>query len=232
MSHAFDARFSPTSLDLAETLRRLGPCLHESGIDFDGEIMRLHSRGGTPTVMSTATQPVSSLGDVAKHAGSWWGVSLYCLSGRLAEALGRTDSIEVYLRIFQAANAGRMLVYNENSRAFSARAGSDELTRDLAALLVCTSAALDLALSIYAEEDGEATVPQLTELERRLAEQAASPRALGWLAVVASSSMSLARARDLAGPWADRVRLSILDYVVLPFLAGDLDRKSGPASGI
>ncbi len=223
MSHAFDGRFSATELELSEIMLRLEPSLHEARIDFDGEIMRLSSRDGVPTVTSMATQPVADLREAAERARSWWGVSLYALSRPLAEVLGRSDSIEVYLRIFRAPSGGRMLVYNENSGAFGARADSDELTGDLAALLVRVCDALEIELAIYAEEDGEANLPQRSELDRRLEEQAKSPRALAWLAVVASRSMSLARARALAGPWSDRVRLSTSDYVVLPFLAGELE---------
>ena len=222
MSHAFDARFPVTDLELGELLARLEGCLHASQVDFDGEVMRLNSRGGVPTVLSMATERVESLREVAEEARSWWGVSLYGISRPLAEALGRTDSIEVYLRIFKTPSGGRMLVYNESSGAFQARADSDELTGDLTALLVRISSTLELELCIYAEEDGEAEVPRIAELERRLHEQAAAPRALGWFAVVASRSLSLASARTLAGPWADRIRLSTADYVVLPFLAGAL----------
>lgn len=222
MSHAFDARFSPTRLELREILARLEPCLYEAKIDFDGEIMRLHSRDGAPTVLSMATVSVPTLGDVASAAQSWWGVSLYCLSRPLADALGRTDAIEVYVRIFKAA-AGWMLVYNEASGAFRARVESDALTNDLGSLLVRVCAALELEVASYAEEDGDARIPTREEIEQHLLEQSESRRALGWLAVVAERSLSLARAQELAGPWADRLRLSILGYVVLPFIAGTLD---------
>lgn len=221
MSYAFDARFSPTELDLAEILHRLEPCLYDSGITFDGEIIRLHSRDGVPTALSMATQSAATFDDVVREAKSWWGVSLYCVSRPLAEVLGRTDSIEVYLRIFQTSKAKRMLVYNENAGAFRARVDTEELARDLVALVGRISAALELELAIYAEEDGEATAPAITELERRLGEQAKSQRALAWLAVVAGDSMGLSKARELAGPWGSEVRLSTSNYVVLPFLSGE-----------
>jgi len=65
--------------------------------------------------------------------------------------------------------------------------------------------------------------PTVAELEQRLAAQSRSSRALGWLAVVTSSALAFPRARALAGPWADRIRISVTGHVVLPFLAGTLD---------
>jgi|JI6StandDraft_1071083.scaffolds.fasta_scaffold165837_2 hypothetical protein len=221
MSHAFDARFSPTELGLAEICHRLDPCLHEANLDFDGEITRLCSREGVPTVMSLATQSVASLRDVAQHAHSWWGVSLYCISQSLAKNLGRTDSIEVYLRVFKAATSGFMLIYNENAGAFRARRKSDALTNDLIALLLLISATLKINFAIYREDDGEAKSPELTELEHLLAEQVKASHPLTWLAVVNSDVMSFARARELAGPWREHVSLSTRGYVVLRFLAND-----------
>lgn len=54
-----------------------------------------------------------------------------------------------------------------------------------------------------------------------LAEQVKAPHPLTWLAVVNADVMSVARARELAGPWKDRVSLSTRGYVVLRFLAND-----------
>jgi hypothetical protein len=88
-------------MGLEEILRGLEPCLAESGIDFDGEIMRLHNRAGVPTALSLETGRVSTLLDVTQCARPWWGVSLYCISRPLAEALGRTDAMEVYLRVLK-----------------------------------------------------------------------------------------------------------------------------------
>jgi hypothetical protein len=221
MSHAFDACFSPTELELAEILDRLEACLDEARIDFDGEVARLHSRDGVPTVLSMSTDSVASLGQVAKLAKSWWGVSLYCVSRPLAEVLGKSDAIEVYLRIFKV-KAGRMIVYNEASGAFRTRAASDSMTNDLASLLVGICSALKCELVIYAEEAGDARIPDLAEIEQHILAQSRSQQALGWLAVIEERSLSFAKARELAGPWADQVRLSILGYVVFPFLTGTL----------
>lgn len=227
MSHAYDARFSPTELELAEILSRLELCLDEARIDFDGEVGRLHSRDGVPTVLSMTTDAVATLGDVAKLAKSWWGVGLYCLSRPLAEVLGKSDAIEVYLSIFKV-KVGRMIVYNEASGAFRVRATSDSMTSDLASLLVHICSALGSELAIYAEEDGDARIPDLAEIERRIWAQSRSTQALGWFAVVKERSLGVVRARELAGPWADRIRLSVLGYVVLPFLAGTVDTWGGP----
>jgi hypothetical protein len=65
--------------------------------------------------------------------------------------------------------------------------------------------------------------PSVAEVEQRLTAQSGSERALGWLAVVGASALAFPRARTLAGPWADRIRISVTGHVVLPFLAGSLD---------
>ncbi len=221
MSYAFEARFSPTEFGLSELLLRLDSCMLDSGLEFEGEIARLHSRGGAPLVTNLDTQHSTSVPSVAEQAQSWWGVSLFCVSHALADVLGRSDSIEVYLRIFKAPTSGYLLVYNESDGAFRVCMESDELTRNLAALLIRICSALRIQLAIYSEEEATVDIPNLAELERRLTQQALSPRALAWLAVISIHSMNLAQVRELAGPWKDRVLLSTADYVVLPFLAGN-----------
>jgi hypothetical protein len=221
MSFAFDARFQPTKLDFAEVVRRLEVVLSDSGIDYDGEVMRLYPREGVPTAISLESETVPVLADVAKHASSWWGVSLYCISRPLADALGRTDSMEVYLRLFTAPGGGLMVVYNENSGAFRARRDSEFLLADLASFLVRTAKALEVDLVIFAEEDDQAAPPQVSELRDLLERQARSERALGVLAIVAKDAMSFEEARSLAGAWAPNLRLTTDGFVVVPFLGGE-----------
>ncbi|PRP89902.1 hypothetical protein ENSA5_70090 [Enhygromyxa salina] len=221
MSFSFDARFQPTSLDFAEVLRQLEFILPASGIDYDGEIARLHSRSGVPTVTSLQSESVPTLADIATYASSWWGVGLYCISRPLAEALGRTDSMEVYINIFKARGGGLMVEYNENSGAFRARRDSTALSANLIAFLTRTASALEVDRVIYSEEVEHAAPPELSVLIALLEQQAQSDRALETLAIVSKNVMSLEKAQQLAGAWAPSLRLTIDGFVVAPFLGGE-----------
>lgn len=219
MSHAYDARFAPVSLDLADVMDRLERALPQTQLSFDGEAVALRSQGGLAIVAEMNTHSAANLAEVARVARRWWGVSLYCTSESLAEELGRSEAMEVYLRAVKWDPEQRLVIYNESSSAFRARAESDKLTRKLAATLVTLCAALGSPLAVYAEEDPDLGEPTLAEVIQRLTTQAEAAAPSGWLAVARIDQLALEQARDLAAGWRDRVGLAPKGYVVLPFLS-------------
>jgi hypothetical protein len=219
MSHAYEARFAGVDQDLSAIIAGLEPCLEKVGLVFDGEVTQLQSQGGLAVVASMESKRVTQLTDIPRLANRWWGVSLFCISTPLADALGRTDAIEVYLRIVKVAEARRVIVYNEASAAFHARAELESLSQQLTSTLVAICSAVGSELAIYMEEDPELSEPSLDELRQRLVRQGQASEALAFHAVVKSEVLSLADARELVGPWAEHLRLSTNGYVVLPFLS-------------
>ena len=219
MSHAFDARFAPVALSREEILRRLDPVLADARIVFDGEVSRLQSRNGNPHAGQLASVSPPTLEAVFEGSRRWWGVGLACASTRLAEELGRTEAMEVYLSVFPNDEGEQILVYNEASSAFHARRESRELQADLLALLVRLLTALGSEMVVFAEETDPTLPASVAEIEERLTHQASSPEPLGWLALIANTRMSFDQARANAGPWAAKVRLATAGYVVLPFLS-------------
>lgn len=221
MSFSFDARFPVCKLSLPEVIQRLDTIFADSDILYDGQIVRLHSRGGVPTVMSLESDGVENLADVAEHAAGWWGVSLYCISSPLARALGRTDAMEVYVRLFKAPDGGVQVEYNESSAAFRARRESSDLASDLIAFLARFAEALEVDFVIYGEEGDTVVPPRAPEINQVLQQQAQSRRAVERLLIVSQNIISLDDARRLAGSWARNVGLMTSGFVVANFLAGE-----------
>lgn len=220
MSTSFEARFSTTSMKLPKLLERLGTALPACGLRFFGSIMRLQAHDGWPTVSGSEFGKVDSLVGAGAVAEQWWGVGLECVSDVLLQGLGRSDAVEVYLNVFRVQTDRWTVSYLESSSATDFRIRSEEGRRNLSALqeAVCRAGGFDL--SIYDEQDhARSPTPAVREAEVAIKRVAADPN-LGDLSVVAASkALSERRAKKLAGPRADEIRLSANGYVLLPFLA-------------
>jgi hypothetical protein len=218
MSYSFEARFAPTSLSLPETLGRLEKVMSAWDIHFEGEIMRLESREGMPTAMSAETVKADTVGGIATLTRKWWGVALFCVSGRLMEALGRTDAVEVTFNLFKAPDGRTMLTYREAKGAFGARRDEEALGRNLYGLMVALCRALEIDVALYDEENDELRILDLDEVTRTV-EHSATNASPGVGVVVSERLLPLEKARELAGPRAKRVWLAPGGYLVFPFLA-------------
>lgn len=95
------------------------------------------------------------------------GVSWACTSKALMDALGRTDSIEVYFRLFKHAG-GFALSYDETNTACEARAESEDLTADLIALLVSICSGLQMDFAVYEEERDDGVMPTAESVRTRI----------------------------------------------------------------
>lgn len=219
MSFAFEARFSPTALDLPTVLSRLEAALVKSKIHFQNQIMRLDSRNGVPTAISTDAIDVASLSEVAVTARKWWGIGLSCVSEPLLGALGRTDAIEVGFTLFRSPDARIAITYDEAKGAFAARKSDPDLAGDLFALLIRVAAALQIEIAIYAEEaENGPLVPTFEEAMRVIEDAGQSSHSPDQCIVVSSRLLPFEAARERAGRRADRVRLSPAGYVLFPFI--------------
>lgn len=218
MSYSFEARFSPTEISFSEVLSRLETVLEQSHLHFEGEIMRLESRDGMPTAMSVDTIAVDTVKAIAQIARKWWGVALFCVSAPLLKEVGRTDAVEVTLNVFESPDGRRMLNYSEGKGAFAARVSSVDLERDLCALLVRVSAAMQIDVALYEEEQDEFRVVDLEEATRTIERVASVQGAPGICVAISQRLIRLEAARVLAGPRASRVKVSSSGYVVFPFL--------------
>ncbi|PRP98560.1 hypothetical protein [Enhygromyxa salina] len=225
MGYSFEARFSQTRLDLVELLHQIDDTLPGCGLTFTGSAVQLFAHNGWPTVETTEFAAVGSLPEVARIAGSWWGVGLEYVSHALLDGLGRNTAAEVYVNVFRAPDLQWTMSYLESSVAADYRIGSPEAAANLSAmqLAVCEAGGFDL--SIYDEENhNRAPVPTLRNAEVAVKRIASDPK-LGDLSVAVSSKlMSHERACSLAGPRAEEVKVSIAGYVLFPFLAPTVDR--------
>jgi hypothetical protein len=218
MSYSFEARFSPSKLSFEEILVRLERALEESRVLFEQRVYRLHSDGGVPTVNSIEPVEAETLKDVGSLARRWWGVSLHCVSEPLYEVLGRSEAMEVFLRVFKRHDE-HLVSYVESSSAFKARQENQDLTRDLIALLAGICSAVEADISIYDEElDDELRVPTLDEVNTRLTALASSSAPPMWCMVVNGKCMDYPTARLRAGRLSQEVKLASSGYVVFPFL--------------
>lgn len=221
MSYSFEARISPTSLSFAETLEHLDECFLATGLEFTGEVTRLHSRSGVPTVKSFSPHEVSTVGEVAEAAKKWWGVSMLCNSASLREELGRNTAIEVDVAVFPGPGDVHLVTYTEPKGAFWARVRAPALETSLGGMLAAMCAELEATCAIYAEESEEETlvIPDVDEVRQRLASAASMDRAPGFLAVVSQDELGFEEARELAVGRSELVRVSTGGYVVIPFLS-------------
>ncbi len=159
MSHSYDAILSPTELDLSGVLEVVDEILAASAIGFTGEVYRLHSSNGTPSVTTADPIDAPDIEDIAQVAARWWGVSL----------CGWWEGIgEVYIRLFKSDNAGFHVVYNESGSAFRSRLRDPDLADALLRFLLRLAGRLGSSICIYDQEslDGfhEATAERAADI--------------------------------------------------------------------
>jgi hypothetical protein len=225
MSVSFVARFDTTQLKLPQILDQLAGLFGELGVRFQNSATRLIEHDGWPTVSASCFEPipVQDMSEVGSIAAQWWGVGLYCVSLPLALRLGRGDWMEVDFQLFRAPNKRWTLNYTESRTVQRHRIEVEDAARELYELQLRLCAALGLRFSVYDEEDYNlGPVPTLKEVEHRL--EACARGELGCSIVVATSEMTLERARELAGPRANLVRLSTTGHLLFPFLLPDKKR--------
>lgn len=219
MSVSFEARFSTTRLDLSVLLERLDAALPDCGLRFVGAVMRLQPHDGWPTVGGLDFGSVASLGEAARVGESWWGLGLECVSDVLLEGLGRSDAVEVHLNVFRSPEGPWTMSYLEADTATDHRIASQDAAKNLTALQLAMCRAGRFGLSVYDEQNHDREpVPTLRSIEVAIKRVAADPSAGDLSVVVSTKLLDHARARLLAGPRADEVKVSTSGYVVFPFL--------------
>jgi hypothetical protein len=222
MSYSILTRFDTTSFTLPQILNKLPGLFEELGIQFQDTASRLVEHKGWPTLDASSFEPVPVQGmdEIGHVAAQWWGVGLYCISLPLAQRLGRGDWREVDFQLYRVPNKRWTLSYMESKLARLHRLDVEEAAQDLYQLQLRLCATLGFRFSVYDEEDYDLDpVPTLKEIEHRL--ERCAHGELGCSIVVATSEMELARARALAGPRADLVRLSTTGHILFPFLLPD-----------
>lgn len=221
MSYAFEARFSRVPLSFTETLDRIDESFSVAGLEFTGEITRLHHRRGMPIVKTASAVHLSTVLNVkaAAKAGRWWGVSMLCNSIPLREALGRNTATEVDLAVFPHDD-GHLVTYTEPKGAFWARVRNPALEHQLGAMMSVIAASLDATVGIYAEEreHEDLVIPTLESVLADLKHGSSREHAPQRVAIIAERVLSLEQARAHAGRFANRVRRTTRGYVVIPML--------------
>ena len=180
--------------------------------------MRLSPHDGWPTINSTQFLTVESLSKAAETARNWWGIGLECRSDFVVDQLGNTDAAEVYFSMFRSSDRWA-LIYLESSRVADLRAASSEALQNLIRLQIGICETARIELSIYDEQDHNRTpVPTLREAEVAIRRAARNRRSSEVVVVVSSTSMSLARAQELADGSTADIREALSGHVVFPFM--------------
>ena len=219
MSVSFEARFATTRLPLAALLERLDAALPDCGLRFHGAMMQLHSHNGWPTIGGLEFGHVDSIAEAAKVGESWWGLGFELVSEVLLEGIGRSDAVEVYLRVFRSPEGPWTMSYLESDTATDHRIASEDAAKNLTALQLAICAAGRFELSMYDEQNHDRDpVPTLRSVEVAIKGVAADPKAGDLAAVVSTKVLDHAKARRLAGARADDVKVSTNGYVVFPLL--------------
>lgn len=220
MSYAYEAYLSPIDLPFGDLLDRLNNVFMETGIQFGEQVFKLVSRDGMPMVSDLAGVSVGSMSDIKTLAEKWWGVSLYCVSTSIADALGRSDAMEVYFNVFKQSPGRYRLVYNESSAAFRARSESASLTGDLIGCLTCLCKAMNADFAIYEEElEGPPSLQDRQSFVQRVSEFTSATRKLPWLGVASQQQIGLDEAKALSSSETGEIRLSTMGFVVFQCLA-------------
>jgi hypothetical protein len=219
MSYSFEARFSTSPLDIAPLLERLDASLAACGLQYTGAMMQLVNQGGWPTIGGLDFGQADSFPAATRLLASWWGVSFEFISKALHEGLGRTDAIEVYIRVFRAPDGRWTVSYDELSRATDFRIADDDAAQDLTALQLALCEAGGFDLSVYDEQSfNRQPIPHLRDVEVAVKRIANDPALGDFSAVVSAKLIDHARARKIAGPRADEVKVALNGYIVFPFL--------------
>lgn len=227
MSYSYIARFGASARPLEQLLAGLDRVCADHRFVFQKRATPMINEGGWPTVdlsrpiideETLTSLGVASLGEVAKAAREWWGVSLYCVSQSLAQRLGRSDAMEVDFVLFRAGSGKWGLHYIEASRAQQLRLEESDAAAELYALQLALCDELGFQLSIYEDDEpAGGAVPDLKDLKNRLHRCAKGQ--LGCSMVISKDLMDLAAATKEANGLANRVRLTTQGYVLFPFLA-------------
>lgn len=220
MSHSFHARFSTTKLSLKQICSQLPDLLDRASLRYGGQLTRLQGEKGWPSIDITAAFPMSvpDLDQVFEVMKDWWGGSLYCISDSVAKRLGRGDWMEMSIQIFKAAGGKWTLNYVEKSAVFELRREDPDYATGLYQLQSGICKALAIDLSLYREEDYDVLpVPTLHEIEQQV-EVTTSERYMDMSAVVSLKLMDIARAQQLVGPYADRIRAIVDGFLLFPLL--------------
>ena len=226
MSYSFVARFDTVELPLAELLSRLKVALHEQEIDFAGSVTQLieHRKWPTPIDLRDGEDlegtPVDSIDEIVPLVRRWWGVSLYCVSRRIARVFGRSDAMEVDVAVYPRAGGRWSLLYTESSSVQEHRLTDEDSAAELYDLQIGFASRIGFAASIYEEDQhrGEPVV-DLTQVEERIS--AASRGDLGCSVIVSHKLLDLQRARALAGGKGALVRVATPGFVLGAFLHPD-----------
>lgn len=218
MSTSFIARFDASPRKIERIFEDIRVVLKKHKIKYANSLIEMSSHNGWPTVKDLNFQEVS-MENIAKVAPSLWGLGLSCISQVLVREFGRGSASEVDLIIFRSQKNQWTIHYLEGSSATDHRIESEEANLDLISLQIDLCSAAKFKLSIYEESaDGSPTVT-LRDVEtalKRISKDDGSESSF----VVSTELMDLDRARQLAGPRADRVWQSLDGFIVFPFLIG------------
>lgn len=135
----------------------------------------------------------------------------------LYDGLGKTDGIEVYLRVFRVSDDHISVIYNEASRAADYRIKDEDTARNLTAIQLAICEAGNFELSIYDEQNFKRPPIPTPRVEVTIKRIADEPARGDCSAVVSTEVLELGRARKLAGPRAGELE-STKGYIVFPFL--------------
>jgi hypothetical protein len=210
----FGGRFSISPLPLPVLLANVEAALPDCGLRFDGALRpMMRDTWDFPMAVGDYSITVASLTEVAELATSWWGICITCIpNARMGT--DRIDAFERYqLSVFRSPEGPWMMHCYESNAAEAHRIAGDTVP-SISALQLALCEAGGFDVSIYNENDCMwELVPTLRTVEIAIDRVAFGPTTSDLSVVISSKVLDYARARRLAGPRADEVKVSTSGYV-------------------